>query len=144
MVGREIERFRRSHPEFHPDIVERILQISLYKQKLVREDPVATRFLATVLQAPEELRPEVASLFREVEGSSVRTRTEGVDTSRFRPGIDPAKAVTLINVCVEGLRGLYARRVGPEMVDKPDDIEAMIQETREYLDMLKFGIYRRE
>jgi len=127
LVGREIERFRRTLPEFHPDIVERILQISLHKQKLVREDPVATRFLATVLQAPEELKPEVAGLFREVEGSSVRTRTEGVDTSRFRPGIDPAKAVTLINVRVEGLRGLYARRVGPGMVDKPDDIEVMMQ-----------------
>jgi len=144
IVGREIERFRRSVPEPHPDIVERLLQISLYKQKLVREDPVATRFLATVLQAPEEIKPEVARLFREVEGFSARTRTEGMDTSRFRPGIDPAKAITLINVCVEGLRSVYARRVTPEMADDPEAVEAMAQETREYLDMLKFGIYRRE
>jgi len=144
LVGREIERFRRTAPAFHPDIVERLLQISLYKQKLVREDPVATRFLATVLQAPEEIKPEVARLFREVEGFSARTRTEDMDTSRFRPGIDPAKAITLINVCVEGLRSVYARRVTPEMADDPEAVEALAQETREYLDMLKFGIYRRE
>jgi TetR/AcrR family transcriptional regulator len=144
MVAREIERFRRAAPEPHPDIVERLLQISLYKQKLVREDPVATRFLATVLQAPEEIKPEVARLFREVEGFSARTRTEGMDTSRFRPGVDPAKAITLINVCVEGLRSVYAHRVTPGMADNPEAVEAIVQETREYLDMLKFGIYRRE
>ena len=79
-----------------------------------------------------------------MEGFSARTRTEGMDTSRFRPGIDPAKAITLINVCVEGLRGVYARRVSPEMVDKPDEVEALAQEAREYLDILKFGIYRPE
>lgn len=144
IVGREVERFKRTLPELHPDIVERLFQISLYKHKIVREDPVAARFLATVLQAPEEVKPEVAILFREMEASSARTRTEGVDTTRFRPGIDPTKAVTLINLCVEGLGGLYARRVGPETVDKPEAIEAMLQEMREYLDLLKFGIYRKE
>ncbi len=90
--------------------------------------------------------PRVCVFFQEMIARSgwLLNRTEGVDTSRFRPGIDPAKAVTLINVCVEGLRNLYACRVSPEMVDRPDDVEAMMQETREYLDMLKFGIYRRK
>jgi len=144
MVGREVERFKRARRELHPDIVERVFQIALYKQKLVREDPVTARFLATVLQAPEEVKPEVAALFRELEGLSAKVRTEGVDTSRFRPDIDPAKAITLINVCVEGLRNLYAGRVSPEMVDEPGAIEAMMNEVREYLDMLKFGVYRRD
>jgi len=144
MVNREVERFKQALPELHPDLMERLQQIALYKQKLVLQDPVAGRFLATALQAPEEVKSEVAGLFRDMEAFTARTRTEGVDTSRFRPGIDPAKAITLVNLCLEGLRAIYEHRVGPETVDDPEAIEAMMTEMREYLDLLKFGSYRRE
>lgn len=145
VVDRYTERFFEDLPELDSDVVERILQIALHKQRVLLDEPQVNKLLIQAFQdMPEEVRPEITSLSAKLQDRSNRILMDGVDMSKFRRGIDPRKAITLVTVCREGLRQLYRDRLTPDLAEHPEEIAHMLEEVREYLDMLKYGIYERE
>ncbi|HCJ10540.1 MAG TPA: hypothetical protein DHW14_05185, partial [Clostridiales bacterium] len=64
--------------------------------------------------------------------------------SRFRRGIDPRKAVTLVTACLEGLQERFKERLTPDLAERPQEVARMLGELREYLDILRYGLYERE
>lgn len=141
-AGVYIQRFNDSRLELHPDVVERLFQIGQLKQKLLADDPVMAKFYAgAFLEPPAEVKDELAEIERGLSGLSARILTDGLDLSRLRLGLEPKQALTFITACLDGLRNLYRSRVDPAMVDRPEEVGAIIAEMRQYLDMLKSGVY---
>jgi len=145
VADRYVERFNRARLTLHPDLLERVLQLAAFKRQVLAEDPVMAKFYARAFLEPpdDEVRAELQELYSRLAALSGEVLVSGLDTSRFRPDIDPDKAVTLVRACLEGLQAIYKDRVDPETVDRPDEIEAIMADTRDYLEMLKYGVYRR-
>jgi AcrR family transcriptional regulator len=145
LVDRYTERFFEDLPELDPDVIERIFQIALHRHRVLLDEPQVNKFLIRAFkETPEEVRHELTSLEDELQERSNRILTDGVDTSRFRRGVDPRKAVTLVTVCLEGLRELFKERLTPDLAERPEEAARMLEEVREYLDILKYGLYERE
>jgi AcrR family transcriptional regulator len=133
--------FRRRVKELHPDIMERMLQIGRQRVEMARENPVLSSFYADAFfNMAEEVKPELTEIYRRLHAENTRLFADGVDMTRFREDVDPRKAVTLVMACLEGLRQLYKDRAAKGL----DEAEGILADTRELLEMLKFGIYRRE
>ena len=68
---------------------------------------------------------------------------EGVDTSRFRKEIDSEKAIELIMMCMDSISNKYLQKYKNISVDEVfNDVERIMNECNEYMEILKFGIYR--
>ncbi len=145
VVDRYTERLFKDLPELDPDIIERVFQIALHKHRVLLDEPQVNKFLIRAFQeTPEEVRPEITSLQAELQDRSNRILMDGVDMSRFRRGIDPRKAVTLVTACLEGLQERFKERLTPDLAERPQEVARMLGELREYLDILRYGLYERE
>lgn len=123
-----------------PDLFLRLMQGSKVKMRIVREHPDIWRFWESF----ETERPEIASgwmqermqesapLFEEI-------LVRGIDTTRFKPGVDPAKAANVIMWTIAGwtdARFAAAKRQGEQL-----DPEQVFAEVQEYMGFLRGVFY---
>lgn len=120
------------------DFFERLLQTGMRKLRYTVEHPLETKFvLDAFVSPPDGLKADIEALGEAVRPAVTGYWTESIDTSKFRAGISVAKAVEVVMTFMEGLRVRYAK---PGMLDR-DKFEAVFRETREYFEILKYGIY---
>jgi hypothetical protein len=67
---------------------------------------------------------------------------EGIDSSKFREGVDPNKAIELINIFINGLSDKYMKMYKEGTAEELlDQVEKIREEYEVYLDIIKFGAY---
>ncbi len=92
-----------------PDVFERLKQYTLAKWSLAEEDLSVFEFLQeAVLDPPAELREALAACTAEPAAAAYQRLFEGIDTTRFRPGVTVEQAMRLLSWTLDGLAKQYA------------------------------------
>lgn len=126
-----------------PDLFSRLLKGSRIKMAILRDHPSIWRFWDSF----ESERPEVASgwmqeRIHDSEPLVGDLLLRGIDTARFKDGIDPAKAIDVIMWTFAGwsdARWAQARRRNEQL-----DLEQVFSEAEEYVEFLRGVFYRPE
>jgi hypothetical protein len=112
--------------------------------QLAQEDPVKYQFmLDAFLHTPEEVQREVSGKIQAFTAIQLPLTFKDIDTSLFRRDIDPDKAMGLVALCMEALNAIYLQKLKNGDDWQLSSIEPIMQESREYLEMLKYGIYKK-
>lgn len=126
------------------DLFERLMRRSARKMQLAQEDPVKYQFmLDAFLHTPEEVQREVSDKIQAFTAIQLPLTFKDIDTSLFRRDIDPDKAMGLVALCMEALNARYLQKLKNGDDWQLSSIEPIMQESREYLEMLKYGIYKK-
>lgn len=142
IINHFILRFYEIDVNSSPDIFERISQRSLRKLKLAYEEPLNYQFaIAAFADVPEELKEDIEQRRRKLYAEHIPAAFSGIDTSKFRKGIDPQKAMEIIVVCMDAVGNKYLSQFKDRKKNMLDDIENILETNREYIEILKGGIY---
>lgn len=142
-----IIRFEKAFLEktgpFHPDILERLLEWSEIKLRLFYENPYLYKIIADAfLGTPPELKTEIASRHEKLYAANVAVFLREIDYSYFRDEINPQKALELVMLTLDALQtkymGIYKNCEDKGLGEMP----AIMEELKEYLQILKFGLYK--
>ncbi len=125
------------------DLFEMVLEQGYQKLRIAAEEPLIYKLLfENFIHTPKDLKKEITHKFSFLFSEQQHMFYEKVDTSKFRKGIDPKKAIDIIYCFIEGM---YAKHLNKFKEMEPEqvltEVEKIHEETREYLDILKYGIY---
>lgn len=125
------------------DLFEALEQLSKIKINLFKSDPMMYGFISHAFMAmPEELKSELELKQRRMQTDSVPLLASRIDRSRFRSGIKPEEAIEFVLLSLEAL---ITKRLSKLHEEKLNGNEiAVVMDTSPYLDMLRYGIYRKE
>jgi AcrR family transcriptional regulator len=127
------------------DFFERVLQIGQLKLRLFWEHPLEYRFL---MSAMADVPDDIAEVIRRRQEQSkvihLPTVLEGVDLARFRRNVDPQKAIHFCLLSLEAFGNEWTKR----LIREPDKglalLEQAVQEMREFMEFLKYGVYEQK
>jgi len=136
-----------------PDLLDSVWQMSLLKQDLSTRFPAIFDFLtSTYLDTRHPMNAEQATQlqkFMEMRNKVLAEILEHCDKSLFREGIDPLKAISIINWTLTGAAEDMAKRAmaadgGLAAVGEAARTEyaAYIEEFKAYLDIFRSYFYR--
>lgn len=138
-----VEKSRYYNEDVSSDIFERFEQSGLRKLKLAYEEPLLYELIyRSVMDSPEELRNEIYGRYRDFFYKNKRDLYEGIDTSKFKDGIDVKKAVDTIVIFAEGFFNRHVntfKKLTPE--ESLDMYDKIGKECSEFFEILKKGIY---
>ena len=141
-IAELMRRFdERLGPTTSPDVFERLKQYTLAKWSLVEEDPSAFEFLQeAMLDPPAELREALATCTAEPVAAAYQRLFDGIDTTRFRPGVTVEQAMRLLSWTLDGLAKQYAGLLRQRPLDL-DRIRGLITADIDlYMDLLRRSI----
>jgi AcrR family transcriptional regulator len=146
-IAHLIKRFAELSPEREIlDPFERIMERSVVKMRLSFEEPAMYKLIYDAFVAmPPELAPDLGRRYQAMVESGMAMMGSGVDPSLLREGVDPAKAMNLVMIFLEGWTNRYTedfRRSGAGYEEVFSRVEELKAEALEYFDMIKRGIYK--
>nr|WP_242873093.1 hypothetical protein [Clostridium magnum] len=98
--------------------------------------------LLAVSNSPESVRQELMERYNTTYVKHMPQFFVDIDTSNFRKDINAQKAIELIMMCVDGISNRYIQKYRNISVDEVlNNVEKIMEEYKEYMDILKFGIY---
>ena len=98
---------------------------------------------SAISNMPESLKQELTERYNTYYAKEMPRFFGDIDTSKFRKEIDSQKAIELIMMCMDGISNKYLQKYKNIPVDEVfDDVEKIMDECNEYMEILKFGIYR--
>lgn len=140
------------------DITERLIDINVAKLKMSAQEPLMQKLVtAAFLNPPPQLEKELRTRQNTLYTKYLPHINENIDRTLFKDGVDQNKAVELVMIVVNALGEkylqIYQERIqmlqsdNPQMVKKSasgyqDLMESFLQELKDYLGMLKYGIYK--
>lgn len=124
------------------DLFEAIEQLSKIKMEIFRSDPVKYGVIAKAFMTmPEEVRKELTRKQQQMNELVIPLLAAKIDRSCFRKEISPEQAIEFVLLSLEAL---VARQMF-KLQEGADEIEGVTAiEINQYVDMLKYGVYRRE
>ena len=126
-------------PEGQPeDFIDRLLESGMRKLRYTVEHPLEAKLVMDAFSAPPAgMRDQIESLGRQYWPAAMNSWREGLDCTRFRQGVDVDKALEVVAIFLDGLR----TRFGATGVVDAAQFARMVDEAKEYLELLKYGIY---
>jgi len=140
-----VDYFLKNLGSLPNDPVDRFVAWASLKLRMLAEEPLMYKMaVGGVLEAPEDVRPELQAIGNRVSTKLMPIFMSGIDYSGLRSGIDPAKAVRYILMVF----GAVSERYLEAAVSSPDkglsSLPSAMVEIEEYADLLKHGLYRKE
>ncbi len=124
--------------EGETDFFERIRLATEIKVSVMRQHPTILSFLKSIfLETDEEVVQEIKSMMVQREAFRSRIALNGIDTSKFKEGIDPTLVLKMLTWFAEG----YVNQIGANAQIDIDDIN---REFNQCLQMLKQNFYKEE
>jgi hypothetical protein len=116
----------------------------VFKIKFCYDEPLLSQFLLRAFtNTPDELKNDIQALYSKIYSKEVPAFFNNLDTSRFREGINPKKAIEAVMLIIDGLSN---KHIGQYKNKSPEEallhLEEYMTEALEFLDMLKSGIYK--
>jgi len=126
-------------PENQPeDFIERLLESGMRKLRYTIEHPNEAKLVMDAFSAPPPgLRDQIEALGRQYWPAAMNSWREGLDPKRFRRGVEVDKAFEVVAIFLDGLR----TRFGATGAVDAAQFARMVEETKDYLELLKYGIY---
>lgn len=126
------------------DMLKRARQIILLKIELLHKYPQMFDFIkVAVFTESEEVKGEFLSKSMEIRSGGLARLFEDIDESKFRPGIDVARAKNIIIWTLEGIGNASqeeAKEWTPDQVDQID-YDQVLAEYDAYFDLFRACFY---
>jgi AcrR family transcriptional regulator len=142
-----MERFTaEGKPEESKDPFDWIMERSIVKMKLAAEQPEMYKLIFSAFaETPTELAAEMGEIYRRLFALSASFLGRAFDPSLLREGVDPAKAMDLLHLFLDGWTNRYMetyKRQGLGFEQAMASVEAIKAEALVYFDLIKKGIYK--
>lgn len=138
-----VDYFLKNLGSLPEDPVDRFVAWANLKTRMLAEEPLIYKMTAGgIVDAPEEIRPELQAMLNRVGEKLMPVFLEGIDFSGLRKGIEPAKAVQYMLLVFGALSERYLQQA----MNSPDKglsgLPSAVVQIEEYADFVKHGLYR--
>jgi AcrR family transcriptional regulator len=126
------------------DFFDRIKEVVLIKLKVQHQYLTETQLAtAAILHPPIELKEEIGQLYQEyVEIYKESYLAKLLDGSLLQGDASPEKVMNLTMLALENVSKKYTELFESKQLDYLDILEQMMPEIDEYIDIIKYGVYR--
>jgi TetR/AcrR family transcriptional regulator len=140
-LARLVQRFDDRVGTTSTDLFERLRQYTFTKWSLIAEDPSLFVFLQQAMSdPPEELQEELQAVTADITASTYRRLFEGIDTSKFRPGVPLEHVIRLLSSTFDGLGSQYAALLRQKPLELESVRRVMFEEVETYVGLLRHGV----
>lgn len=128
-----------------PDFFTRFREFERIKSGICSQYPEMFRFLQAASQeSSDEVSRELEGRRKDLTASSAAKLFDGVDDSRFKEGLDPAKIIKIVMWSFEGFRGEQLQNANAAYPSSPYDPAQGVAEAEEFIAVLKACFYRKK
>ncbi|MGA8943047.1 MAG: TetR/AcrR family transcriptional regulator, partial [Thermoactinomyces sp.] len=139
----EINRLLPPSTDLPTDFFERILFRVEAKFRYFLQHPTMYSFLLTAYdELLKKFPDEAEKRLNFLEKIALSFMIDGIDRSKFRPGLDIEKVVSFIFLSLNAFTQRWIRQVSEQPEKGIDRWEAVLTEYKMMLDILKHGVYR--
>ena len=144
-MDRFITKFNKENVKLSSDIFERLMQKGLLKLKIATKEPILYGIIyGSIVNTPDNLKKEIYKKYSKLSTNNSKNIYEGIDTSKFKDGVELKKTVDLIIIFLEGFLNKYLETF--KRCSTPSDslklYEKISIEVQEYFKIFKKGIYK--
>lgn len=129
------------------DLFERVMHSGIIKIKIAGESPLMYKLVMDAfINMPDALKVELNERYQRLYAQSMPGFFESIDYSLFRDEIDKQKAIEFLFLCFDALYNKYVKLAKDKDLDifRNEDLDRLMQEYAVYMDMIKFGIYKKD
>lgn len=124
------------------DIFERYRQIASLKLELFLIYPEMFNFIKTIyMESSHDVKSDLEAKGKELFASSFTKLFSDIDLTKFKPGIDPNKAINIINWTLEGFAYQQQDKAVKLNIEQLN-MEEALAEMDVYVEMLKNSFYK--
>lgn len=140
-----VNNFYKYETKTGSDLFERIVQQGIIKMKLASEHPYMYKMvMEAFIDTPDDMKEEILNRYQKIYSESMPELFKDVDYSLFRDDIDTQRAIEFIMLCFDSIYNKYAKMAkGKASKLSLEEVDKMVQEYYVYIDMIKFGIYKK-
>jgi TetR/AcrR family transcriptional regulator len=143
-LGIALEHYQKDLPQLSPDFADRLMERGMEKLKFYRQHPELSQFVtAAFIDPPKEIASEIKALEQELRAQNSALVMKDLDMSGLRDDVDKQKAMQLMTICLEGLGNKYREKYRNQPEKIVDDFDEIISEMKEYVELLKYGTYKK-
>lgn len=140
-----LEHYQKTLTKLSPDFADRLVEFGMEKLMFYRKHPELSQFVTAVfMDPPRAVQVEIKELEQKLRAQNAGLILKDIDMSGLRDDVDKQKAMELITLALEGLGNKYKAkyRESPDMI--MDDFDQIFAEMKEYIELLKYGTYKKE
>jgi len=124
------------------DIFERIIEFGMFKLKISHANPNISKLIVhAFINTPEDIRSEIQAKYEQLSLEFMPSLFKDIDSSRFRSGVNPQKALEIVILFLEALQQKYNKQYQGREQELLGDVDKIMEEYKEYVEVLKYGIY---
>ena len=145
-INRFLDKFYEYEAEPSKDIFERLIQSGMIKIRLALEEPQMYKIvMEAFIDTPRGMEEEIQSRYQKIFAQTMPNVFENLDYSKFREDIDKNKAVEFIIIFLDSLYNKYVKMAkGKATKLSNEELDLMIKEQFEFVEMVKYGLYKKE
>jgi len=124
------------------DIFDWLLELGVIKLQIYNTHPnISKVILQPFMNTPEDIRAEIQDKYQQISNQFMPAIFKDIDTSKFRNGVKPEKALEVVMLFLEALQGKYIKQYQGREQELLGDVDKIMEEYKEYIEVLKYGIY---
>ncbi|TYQ12857.1 UNVERIFIED_CONTAM: TetR family transcriptional regulator [Acetivibrio alkalicellulosi] len=125
----------------YDDVFDKLIAWGVRKIELYQMFPGMSKLVIDAFaNTPEELKKDIMYRYSKIYDQSVPQFIKDIDTSKFKEGVDPTKAIELILICLNGMSEKYLKLLKVDSLETIN-MNEIFDEMKEYFEILKGGIY---
>lgn len=141
-IDRILKQFYSNDEKMPTDLFDKLITWSINKVKVYYDLPLESKVvMQAFIDIPEELKDEMMERQQKIYTQNVPMFIKDIDTSKFREGVEPNKAIELLMMCLGALNKKYIDMYKGQTDKAISEIDKLFNEMKEYLEILKGGIY---
>ncbi|WP_407310216.1 TetR/AcrR family transcriptional regulator [Desulfosporosinus sp. SB140] len=137
-----VEEYNKYSFQTTGDIFRRLSELSIIKLKINQTYPKLSKLLVDALaNSPEDIHAEVERRYNQISQEYLPLFFQDIDYTKFRSGVDPAKAIEIIMLFIEALGNKYMKECQSIKNDWLENYDQLLAEYNSYMEILKYGMY---
>lgn len=137
-----ITEYRKYPLQKSGDIFDRIIELGMTKLKISHANPNISKLIVyAFMNTPEDIRSEIQDKYKQLSNEFMPSIFQDVDYSKFRNGVNPKKALEIVMLFLEALQEKYNKEYKGREQELLGDVDKIMEEYKEYIEVLKYGIY---
>jgi len=138
-----ITEYRKYPLQQSGDIFDRILELGMIKLKITHANPNISKLIVhAFMNTSEDIRSEIQQKYQQLSNEFIPSIFQDVDVSKFRNSVNPKKALEIVMLFLDALQEKYTKEYKGQEQELLGDVDKIMEEYKEYIEVLKYGIYQ--
>ncbi|OPX46288.1 HTH-type transcriptional regulator BetI [Ruminiclostridium hungatei] len=140
-----IGRFYDNDVKASSDLFERIMKRGIVKMKIASEQPFMYKLvMEAFMDTPGGMEEEMKARYDKIYSQHMPAVFEDIDFSLFREDIDKQKAMEFMLLSFDGIYNRYMKQAKEKALDLSlEEVDKIVSEYYIFIDMIKYGIYKK-